>query len=165
MNADDARMASKKRQQMFRKRKGSLFGKAHELSEFTQVDVVLVVRHPQQEKFWCYDHIDEQFWPSGIVKSLRQLTSESEYPSSEDTEEHPATFQEFTTPSTHLRQEELVASSKQGEELTRLSIQLEQAEENPKWPNGSGVSSFLAGIAVGMAAKSVVQALATLIGV
>ena len=70
MNADDARTARKKRQTMFRKRKESLFGKAEELSEFTQVDVCLIVRHPQQGRFFTFAHINERFWPSGIVEAV-----------------------------------------------------------------------------------------------
>jgi len=135
MNADDARTARKKRQQMFRKRKESLFGKAEELSEFTQVDVCLIVRHPQQGRFFTFAHINERFWPSGIVEALQPLISECERPSSEDTEEIPIALKGPGT----------------------ASIELEQGEENVEQPNRSRLPSFLVGVVVGMAVMSVVQ--------
>jgi hypothetical protein len=72
INVDDSRTACKKRQRMFWKGKESLFGKADELSEFAQVDVALIVRHPQ-EGFFTFANIDERFWPSGVVEAVSQF--------------------------------------------------------------------------------------------
>jgi hypothetical protein len=69
----DPRIVRRKRQQKFRKRKESLFGKADELSELCAVDVVMIVRHPQQERFFTFQNIDERFWPPGIAEIVSQL--------------------------------------------------------------------------------------------
>ena len=53
----------KRRSERLNRRKSTLINKAHELTEFCDVDVVLIIRNRKTGRYFTYNSVDLESWP------------------------------------------------------------------------------------------------------
>jgi len=65
----------KRRSDRLSRRKSTLINKAHELAEFCDVDVALIIRNRQTGRYFTYNSVDLASWPP----SKEQIASHCPY--------------------------------------------------------------------------------------
>jgi hypothetical protein len=53
----------KRRSERLNRRKTTLINKAHELAEFCEVDVALIIRSRKSGRYFTYNSLDLESWP------------------------------------------------------------------------------------------------------
>ncbi|PMD52701.1 uncharacterized protein K444DRAFT_481320, partial [Hyaloscypha bicolor E] len=66
----------KRRSERLSRRKSTLINKAHELAEFCDVDIALIIRNRQTGRYFTYNSVDLESWPP----SKEQIASQLSYP-------------------------------------------------------------------------------------
>jgi hypothetical protein len=62
----------KRRSERLSRRKSTLINKAHELAEFCDVDVALIIRNRQTGRYFTYNSVDLESWPPSKEQIVRQ---------------------------------------------------------------------------------------------
>jgi hypothetical protein len=53
----------KRRSERLNRRKSTLINKAHELAEFCEADVALIIRSRKSDRYFTYNSLDLKSWP------------------------------------------------------------------------------------------------------
>jgi hypothetical protein len=61
----------KRRSERLSRRKSTLINKAHELAEFCDVDVALIIRNRQTGRYFTYNSVDLESWPPSKEQIVR----------------------------------------------------------------------------------------------